>query len=210
MDNSGFFKSIQDTVSAALVDTTRAVGHLSGEDLAFQRSLNPVIGHQIDKQNSRLLDLARRLARGATSGTDLVAPPLSTAEAVEDNWQAIVDVVDNLLEKTDACLDEYTGVIKRLSPSQQDQPSTTSTASKKQRPARNYRAQDIPKPQLLFKSVPTNIEAAVFKPLLRSKPHAITPLEESLGPTITENGIEQYGAQFHSGFWRYCRVKRID
>ena len=192
MGDSGFFKSIQDTVSAALVDTTRAVGHLSGEDLAFQRSLHPSVGPQIDKQNSRLLDLARRLARGATSGTELVAPPLSNADAVEDDWKAIVDVVDNLLEKTDACLDEYTGVIKRLSPSQQEPIATTSTISKKQRPARNYRTQDISKPQLLFKSVPTNTEIVAFKPLLRSKPHAIIPLEKSLDPIIKENGIAQY------------------
>lgn len=192
MDNSSFFKSIQDTVSAALVDTTRTVGQLLGEDLAFQRTLNPAIGDQIDRQNSRLLDLAQRLARGATSGTELVAPPLLNADAVEDNWQAIVDVVDNLLEKTDACLDEYTGVIKRLSPSQQEQTATTSTVSKKQRPAKNYRTQDIPKPQLLFNSVPTNTEVAAFKPLLRSKPHAIVPLEESVNPTITMNGIRQY------------------
>lgn len=197
MDNSSFFKSIQDTVSAALVDTTRTAGQLSGEDLAFQRSLYPSIGHQIDNQNARLLDLARRLARGATSGTELVAPALLDADAVEDNWQAIVDVVDNLLEKTDACLDEYTGVIKRLSPSQQEQTATTSTVSKKQRPAKNYRTQDIPKPQLLFKSVPTNTEIAAFKPLLRSKPHAIVPLEESVNTTITISGIKQYDSQFH-------------
>ena len=197
MDHSGF-KSIQDTVSAALVNTTRAAGHLSGQDLAFQRSLNPSVGHEIDKQNSRLLDLARRLARGATTGTELIAPPLLDADAVEDNWQAIVDVVDNLLEKTDACLDEYTGVIKRLSPSQQEQIATNSTVSKKQRPARAHRTQDIPKPQLLFNRVPTNSEVTAFKPLLRSKPHAIIPLEKSLGPVITQNGTTQYDSYFHS------------
>ena len=207
MDNPGFFKTIQDTVSAALVETTRAVGHLSGEDLAFQRSLNPSIGHQIDKQNSRLLDLARGLARSATSGIELVVPPLLNADAVEENWHSIVDVIDNLLEKTDACLDEYTGVIRRLSSSKQDQIATTSTASKKQRPARTYRTQDIPKPQLLFQSVPTNTQVTAFKPLLRSKPHAIIPLEESLGPIITDNGIKQYDSQSHSISWKCRRIE---
>ena len=197
MEQSGFFKSVQDTVSSALVDTTRTAGHIAGEDLAFQRSLNPSVGHRLDRQNSRLLDLAGRLARGAASGTELAAPQLSNADAVEDNWQAMVDVVDNLLEKTDACLDEYTGVIKRLSPSQQDQILITASTPKKQRPARSYRTQDIPKPQLLFKNVPSNTEVIAFEPLLRSKPHAIVPLEKSLGPIVTENGIKQYDAQFH-------------
>ena len=32
-----------------------------------------------------------------------------------------MDVFDNLLEKADACLDEFTGVIRKLSPSQEEQ-----------------------------------------------------------------------------------------
>ena len=39
------------------------------------------------------------------------------------------------------------------------------------------KSQDLEKPQLSFENVPTNRETGPFKPLLQSKPHAITPLE---------------------------------
>ena len=37
-------------------------------------------------------------------------------ENVEDNWRAVVDVVDSLLERGDTALDEFTGAVRRLGP----------------------------------------------------------------------------------------------
>jgi hypothetical protein len=37
-----------------------------------------------------------------------------------------------------------------------------------------------------------------FKPLLTTKPHAILPLEQSLGIIVDENGIEQYEPNFRA------------
>lgn len=195
MGSNGTFKSLQDRVSASLVAATRTAGQIATEDIAFHRSSNPSIGRKLDRQIGRLLDLAKSLSRSAAAGTEIAAPSLPDADAVEDNWQGIVDVVDDLLEKADACLDEYTGVIKQLSPSQKDTPAPTKI--RKPVPFKQYRNQDIPKPQLLFNKVPNNHEITAFKPLLSAKPHAIVPLQDSISPLLSEDRFEQYDTRFY-------------
>lgn len=110
------FKTLQDSISAALVSTTRSATRISGADIAFQRSLNPGAGTALDSQNARLLQLAQRLLENAAASSDAVGPKLPDVEAIDGNWRGVVDVIDSLLEKADTSLDEYTGVVKRLSP----------------------------------------------------------------------------------------------
>ena len=117
MDLHVNFKTFQDTVSSALVSVTRTATGISAEDLGFQRSLDPTFADTLDKQNARLLVLAEHLLANAASGSEVVGPKLHDADAVESSWRGVVDVVDSLLEKADTSLDEYTGVVKRLSPS---------------------------------------------------------------------------------------------
>ena len=111
------FKSLQDEISKALVSTTRSATRIAGADIAFQRSLDPHVGVALDAQNERLLQLAQRLIESAAASSDAVGPKLPDVEAIDGNWRAVVDVIDSLLEKADTSLDEYTGVVKRLSPS---------------------------------------------------------------------------------------------
>jgi exosome complex exonuclease RRP6 len=113
MDQSQDFKSLQEQVQGALIATTRTAGQISLEDLRFQRSFNPEVGDVLDEQNLRLLTLSTNLLKSATSISELRAPVLEDADDVENNWRSVVDVIDSLLEKTDTCLDEYTGMIKR-------------------------------------------------------------------------------------------------
>jgi exosome complex exonuclease RRP6 len=195
MSTDDSFKEVKEAISSTLIDTTRTAGRIAGEDLAFYRSSNPEITPLLEKQNTRLLQLAQSLVRVAATGTEVSAPRLSDADSVEDSWRGIVDVIDNLLEKADACLDEYTGVIKRLSPSQDGQPSKSITPARKSLPLKNYRNQNIPKPQRLFPKVPCNDETTPFKPLLRTKPHAIVPLKNSIPLTSPQKGPQQYGTQ---------------
>lgn len=192
-DNS--FPRLRDEISSALVDTTRTTGQISHEDLAFHRSSNPSIIPTLENQSSRLLQLARRLTRSISLGTEVSVPQLSSVDSVEDNWKSIVDVFDDLLERADACLDEYTGAVRRLAPSQDGQTNRVAPPAGKQKPGRTYRTQDIAKPQLLFENVPGNDELTPFKPLIRSKPHAITPYEESF-VLVSSDGSEQYALQF--------------
>jgi exosome complex exonuclease RRP6 len=108
------FKTLQDSISSALVSTTRAATRLSSADIPFQRSLDPAVGTTLDQQNARLLHLAQRLLETAAASSDAVGPKLPDVDAIDGNWKGIIDVVDSLLEKADTSLDEYTGVVKRL------------------------------------------------------------------------------------------------
>jgi len=189
------FKSLQDSITANLVNTTRTAGQIAGEDLAFHRSSDPSIAPLLNQENGRLLALARRLLTSAATGSEISAPGLPDADAVDDNWQGIVDVVDNLLEKTDSALDEYTGVIKKFTPSQRSTP--TLVTARKTLNAQQHKTQDIPKPQLRFHKIPDNKEITAFKPLLRAKPHAIVPLKESIEPLLSEAEFKEYDTQFY-------------
>lgn len=184
------FKELQASISAALVETTRTVGQIVREDLAFHRSSNPSVGPILDRQASRLLNLAQGLLKIATVGTEVPTPPIQDADGVEESWGGVVDVIDNLLEKTDACLDEYTGVIKRSTPLE-DARAAGNGNSKKQSLHQKSITPHIAKPQNGFLRAPNNNEKRTFKPLLRTKPHAILPLTQSLTRVTGENGLKR-------------------
>jgi exosome complex exonuclease RRP6 len=177
------FSSFHEGVTSKVVQTTRTVGQISSEDVGFQRTSSSEFAESLDEQSARLLSLTSSLLKAATAGSDLTAPVIQDEDSVEDNWRGVVDVIDNLLEKADACLDEFTGIIKKLSPSQQAQgretPSRQET-SKTFPTIYDYGPSKIPKPQLQFHHAPDNTNISSFRPLLKSKPHALVPLEESL------------------------------
>ncbi|PYH89449.1 exosome complex exonuclease Rrp6 [Aspergillus ellipticus CBS 707.79] len=190
MDSAADFPPFQQRVQSSLMEVTRTAGQLSAQDLDFHRSSNAEVSDSLDEQSHRLLSLTSSILKAATTGTDVSAPTLDDEDSIEDNWRGVVDVIDALLEKADACLDEFTGVIKKLSPSQQDQ--AAAKASKKT-PAKfptvyDYGPSKIPKPQLLFEHPADNTDTSSFKPLLRSKPHAIVSFEDSIKPTDSPAG----------------------
>lgn len=113
------FQEFQQTVQSALVQTTRSTTTLCAEDLGFHRSLDPKLGSALDRQNARLLSLAERLLGSAAAGSEVVGPKLDDLDAVDANWRGVVDVVDSLLERADTSLDEFTGIVKRLTPSEE-------------------------------------------------------------------------------------------
>jgi exosome complex exonuclease RRP6 len=193
MDASAEFSSFNETVRAALVQTTRTVTHISSEDIDFHCNSNPEFAESLEEERARLLSLTSSLLRVATAGTDIKPPVLlendGGEDVVEENWRGVVDVIDNLLEKADACLDEFTGIIKKLSPSAADTAAAAAGQSRRgdarQENAAfpsiySYGPSKIPKPQLLFHRAPDNADVSPFRPLLTSKPNAIVPLEKSL------------------------------
>lgn len=187
------FKDLQTSISAALIETTRTIGQIANEDLSFHRSSVPTVGPILDRQASRLLNIAQGLLKVATLGTEVPTPQLQDADSVEESWSGIVDVIDNLLEKSDACIDEYTGVIKK-STAVEDRHSIVSP--RKQPLQKKTIAPKISKPQNGFLKPSRNNETTPFKPLLSSKPHAIIPFVQSLKLVTEEDGLERYESQF--------------
>ncbi|EDN08962.1 exosome complex exonuclease RRP6 [Histoplasma capsulatum] len=195
MEIAADFASFEEEAKTALVKTIRSATQISSEDLNFLRSFDNNVSASIDEESVRLLNLSNSILKVATSGSDLQIPELHNEDGVEENWRAIVDVIDELLEKADACLDEFTGIIKRLSPSQAERDVVLGkkTASANFPSVYDFGPSKIPKPQLLFNSRPNNKDDGTpFRPLLRTKPHAITPLSTSASETSPNGTITSY------------------
>ena len=201
MDNQGELQSLFDKVSKSLVDVTRTSAQLAASDVGFLRTSKPKVGKQLDKSNARLLQLTKKLLHSAVGGTTIRAPDLSNVDDVDDNWRGVVDVIDNLLEKTDLALDECTGAIKRNASEPERQLPTRADGR-----SSRYMNAVMPKPQLHFRRPPQNDNDAVFKPLLREKPHASVPLDESIQGEHPETSSKQY-ASLYSSIVQPCKVK---
>ena len=186
MDSAEFIP-FQDKLKSSLVQVTRTVGQLSSEDLNFHRTSSAEVTESLDEQSLRILTLTSAVLKAATTGTDIKAPTLYNEDSIDDNWRGVVDVIDSLLEKADACLDEFTGVIKKLSPSQEEAAPVIKKAPKFPT-VYDYGPSKIPKPQLQFEHKPDNSGSSLFRPLLTSKPHATLPLDESLKTREIDGG----------------------
>ncbi|KAI0189502.1 ribonuclease H-like domain-containing protein [Xylaria flabelliformis] len=190
MESSQDFKSLQETIQNALVSTTRLANQVAAEDLGFQRTSNPAVAEELDDIASHLLTLTSSLLQSATRGTDVAGPSLEDADDVDVHWSRIVDVLDNLLEKADTCLDEYTGAIKRKA-APIDQPTVP---AKKSRYAldQSMRRANVLKPQNAFEVKPNNHDTSPWKPILTQKPHATLSLDKSLVTFSDESQSTQY------------------
>ncbi|KAK5625825.1 hypothetical protein RRF57_001541 [Xylaria bambusicola] len=189
MDSSQDFKSLQESIQNALVSTTRLANQIAAEDLSFQRTSNPTVAEELDDSSSRLLALTTSLLRSATKGTDVAGPNLEDADDVDVHWSRIVDVLDNLLEKADTSLDEYTGAIKRkaLAIDQHTAPAKKSRYALDQ----SIRRANVLKPQNTFELKPNNLDTSPWKPILTKKPHAALALDKSLETFTDESQSTQ-------------------
>ena len=188
--DSAEFTPFQDKLKSSLVQVTRTVGQLSSEDLNFHRTSSAEFTESLDEQSERILALTSAVLKAASTGTDITAPALDNEDSIDDNWRGVVDVIDSLLEKADACLDEFTGVIKKLSPSQEDQAPVVKKAPNFPT-IYDYGPSKIPKPQLRFEQKPDNSGSGLFHPLLTTKPHATVSLDKSL-KTRNIDGEDRY------------------
>ncbi|OQE28794.1 hypothetical protein PENSTE_c003G05010 [Penicillium steckii] len=176
--DSAEYTPFQEKLSSNLVQVIKVANQLGSQDLNFHRTSSADFTESLDDESDRILALASSVIKAATTGSDIKNPDLRNEEALEDNWRGVVDVIDSLLEKADACLDEFTGVIKKLSPAREEQPPIK--REPKFPTIYDYGPSKIPKPQLQFEHQPDNSDGATFHPLLRTKPNATVPLQQAL------------------------------
>jgi exosome complex exonuclease RRP6 len=124
MDPPQDFKTLQESIQAALLSTVKATNRVAAEDLSFQRTANPSIAAQLDDATERILATSTGVLQSAAKACGVKAPNLQDVEDVDMNWRKIVDVVDSLLEKAATALDEYTGAVKRRDPPASEPVST--------------------------------------------------------------------------------------
>lgn len=181
---------MQDKIQGSLLSTTRTVNQIASEDLTFQRTANPSTGDRLDEQSSLLVALASNLLTSAATANGSNTVDLEDTDDVETEWHAgVVDTIDGLLEKTDTCLDEYTGRVKRKNenyPEPASAPPTKKPRTTDQLDQPNWRRANIVKPQNAFEQKFDNFATGPWKPLLTRKPHATVPLEESLSLNLNQ------------------------
>ncbi|KAL2415452.1 Exosome complex exonuclease RRP6 [Exophiala dermatitidis] len=196
MDLTSDFATFRDSVQTSVVNVTRTATQVSNQDLSFHRSSSEKLSRALERQNAHLLRLTSNLLKAVAKDTNLKPPGLKDQDDIDDNWRRIVDVVDDLLEKADSALDEYSGVIKRQSPGQDPEPPVKRLKTGKG--PQSWSSEVTEKPQQFFERQVDNAETKPWKPLLKQKPHATVPLEESIGNEDTGykhpylHEIEQY------------------
>ncbi|CAE6460321.1 unnamed protein product [Rhizoctonia solani] len=140
-------------LQSAIIPPTRIAASLAyGNDLAYQRTLDRNAAKQLDAVSKRVRGIVDKLvvyAGGADKGK-------ARADDLLDgrDYRALVgDILDQLLENADMCLDEFAGRNKAPAidikvPPKPTQPRRLSHAL--------LHAANLPKPQLQFKTPPDN------------------------------------------------------
>lgn len=177
-------------IFSSLLATVRAASQLAAQDVVFYKTISSELAEAIDGPTDRLLTLANRLTTQITPEKPLSIEP----KDVVDNWSSISDVLDTLCEKTDMALDTLkkggntpTGTTPARAVTKLE--NTTENANQNV----VYHSKTLAKPQLKFKTPPDNTKDILFKPLLRSKPHAaVESFEDSIALEADENGVSHY------------------
>ncbi|KAH6615606.1 ribonuclease H-like domain-containing protein [Chaetomium sp. MPI-SDFR-AT-0129] len=193
MDSTHELKPLRSLVHSALVAVTRSVNTLANEDLRFQRTVHTSVATRLDQNTDRILKLADGVLKSASRFTAQRRPKLDDVDDVEIQWKGVVDVIDTLLEKSDTCLDEYTGLVKK-----KDAPAAEPGSDLKRAKPTNtglawsLRRANILKPQSNFEKKPQDPESGPWKPQVTAKPHAQVPLAASFVTFVNGGGHSQY------------------
>ncbi|CAL1713393.1 unnamed protein product [Somion occarium] len=178
------FDDYNTQLQAAALKATRLSAALPS-DLAFYRSVDKALARDVDSCKSKVLSLTNKLLQLASSGTGSDGrarkrPRLENEDDVVDDFHGtIVDLMDQMLERTDMRLDDLLGVSKVSATVVQ---SKQEVKVKKNRvpqgrldPALQH-ASRLPKPQLSFTRRVDNKNSASWQSTLRHKYNAQVPL----------------------------------
>ncbi|KAF8975376.1 hypothetical protein BDQ17DRAFT_1441539 [Cyathus striatus] len=112
---SANFEQVMAQLQSSVLKATRTSAGLP-LDIVFHRSIDSAFANDVDKATSRVLGLTNKLlglAGTVNAGAGKGKKRLESEDDVLDRFQSIVvDVVDQMFERTDTCLDEFLGRIK--------------------------------------------------------------------------------------------------
>ncbi|TFK69512.1 hypothetical protein BDN72DRAFT_767808 [Pluteus cervinus] len=169
--------------SLALASVRNAVAF--PQDISFHRSMSSGFARDLEEVEKRVLRLTNKLLDLSASldtsregsRKEKEKARLQDEDDVTDSFHsAVVDVVDQLLERTDTCLDRYLGRIKP--PAVTVNPPTAAPRKAQNRSQLQpviQHASHISKPQLAFFR-PVDNSDAPWRPSLKHKYHAKVPL----------------------------------
>ncbi|KAF8713286.1 hypothetical protein RHS03_00958, partial [Rhizoctonia solani] len=140
-------------LQSSIIPPTRIAAKLPlGSDLAYQRTLHRNAAKQLDAVSKRIRGIVDKLVTYA-NGPDKGKARADDLLDRRDYRALVGDVLDQLLENADVCLDEFAGRNKAPAidiklPAKPSQPRRLSQAL--------LHATNLPKPQLKFKTPPDN------------------------------------------------------
>lgn len=155
----------------------RASSGLAAKDINFYKNIDSNINEKSEEYSKDLLGLINQVV--SASGSDASIEK----ETVKDTWPVLGNLIDNFLERSDIAFDQ---IKNKTSNKDQDTNQLTylDDSNSINNGANNNK---IEKPQLKFKTKVDNSESHPFKPLLTSKPNAITPFGDVFELQTGEN-----------------------
>ncbi|KAI6114233.1 ribonuclease H-like domain-containing protein [Pisolithus sp. B1] len=168
------FEVCSNTLQATALDVTRLAASSLPPDLAFHRSVDQSLAHDLDSLSTRVLGLANRIIQLSSKDNAANFGRLEDEEDVVDEFSRnIVDAMEGMLERTDGALDEFLG---RKKPPAVQAPSTlpdshhNSEAKTRALPRGRLEptithASHLPKPQLRFRYLRPNTDESPYIPV---------------------------------------------
>ncbi|ESK95601.1 exosome complex exonuclease rrp6 [Moniliophthora roreri MCA 2997] len=165
-------------------------------DIPYHRSMDSEFSKELDNFSARVISLANKLLTlaGTVDASGKGKGKLQNEDDVVDNFHAlVVDSMDQMLERTDICLDEIMG--RNKAPAIAINPKAITAPTKKkavlpkgQLDTAIQHASHLPKPQLSFKTKVDNSDAP-WRPHLSHKYNARVPL----GYQLRDNDVDMIG-----------------
>ncbi|KAG7832789.1 hypothetical protein KL943_004730 [Ogataea angusta] len=166
-----------ESLAPSLINLIRLSSAVNARDISFYNSIDSAVKSESAALNQHLIDLLNELLPNAFSITSDQDGQLH-ADKKDENWKVVSSVLDTLFENAEIALEQ--GTKKEQTGQTKDEftylDETDSSGTRKSTP----QSLKIEKPQLLFKKPVNNFETSPFKPLIRTKPNALIPLQESM------------------------------
>ncbi|KAK9718818.1 exosome nuclease subunit [Basidiobolus ranarum] len=183
------FEDFSKSFFGTLIGATRAASVLPA-DLSFHKSLDLDLATAIDNCASKVLRMSNELLKHA--GGD-ITDTFYDIDDVQDRYGGVVDVVDNLLEKADVCLDEHTGKLNASlsTATLQGAASIAKLSTDDKSEYHLIHAQNILRPQLKFKDTVDNSASTPWIRIIKEKPNALVPLDYGLPSSLTQHKVSE-------------------
>lgn len=174
-----------DELLPKIVSTVRSASALAAQDVDFYRSLDKNVAKSLTKTSAELAAMINNTLLCIDQNSTLLK---EGKEALDNACKDFSNIMDNLFEKSDRSLD----ILRGKGAEQKDRGLMYLDDGARIDSAPNKR---ISKPQLSFKRPVDNTEAHPFKPLLRSKPHALKQLSDSLRLIPADGDVPEHYLQ---------------
>ncbi|KAF7331658.1 Exosome complex exonuclease RRP6 [Mycena kentingensis (nom. inval.)] len=186
LSSGSSFLEFNTQVQTAALNATRSAAGLPA-DIQFHRSIDSSLADDLDAFSARVLHLTNNLlslVSTADSSRRKGKGKLQSQDDVVDDFHSLlVDPIDQLLERTDTCLDEFLGRNKApqvaINPNAVRKAASTNkhaTPSGGKLDAAVQHAAHLAKPQLSFKTQIDNTNDTPWYPVLSHKFNAQVPL----------------------------------